>query len=71
MDVSCESFNHSIFDVNFIFVLLKGVNLETLIKFNRLKSLSTDFKEILKAVKNSNSGLLEVNFKLVYLETKF
>lgn len=37
------------------------VALETLIKFNRLKALSTDIDEILKSLKESTSGLLEIN----------
>lgn len=43
------------------------VSLETLIKFNRLKQLSTDFKVIIDALKNSGSDLLEIdeqNFKI-------
>lgn len=40
----------------------KGVTLETLIKFNRLKQLSTDFQFIIDSLKKSESNLLEVNF---------
>jgi len=37
------------------------VSLETLIKFNRLKSLSTDFKVIIDALKKSENNLLEID----------
>lgn len=37
------------------------VELETLIKFNRLKVLSTDFKEIIESLKKSTSNLLEID----------
>ncbi|XP_006815935.1 lupus La protein homolog isoform X2 [Saccoglossus kowalevskii] len=37
------------------------ISLETLVTFNRLKSLSTDFKVITGALKKSQSGLLEIN----------
>lgn len=41
-------------------ILFEGVTLETLIKFNRLKQLSTDAKVIIDALKKSTSDLLEV-----------
>lgn len=41
--------------------MLTGVELDTLIKFNRLKQLSTDFSVILSALKSSESGLLEID----------
>jgi len=37
------------------------VTLDTLIKFNRLKELSTDFKVIIDALKKSTSNLLEID----------
>jgi len=37
------------------------VELETLIRFNRLKQLSTDFDVIISALKASESGLLEID----------
>lgn len=37
------------------------VPLETMIKFNRLKQLTTDFKVIVDALKQSTSDLLEIN----------
>lgn len=45
--------------------LNKGVALETMIKFNRLKSLTTDFDLIVAALEKSPSGLMEVS------QTKF
>ncbi|XP_066543537.1 lupus La protein [Amia ocellicauda] len=37
------------------------VSLETMIKFNRLSRLTTDFKVIVEALKKSQSGLLEIH----------
>lgn len=37
------------------------VSLETLVKFNRLKVLTTDFKVIIEALKQSTSNLLEID----------
>eukprot|EP00111_Clytia_hemisphaerica_P008386 TCONS_00024474-protein len=37
------------------------ISVECLTTFNRLKQLSTDFEEICKALKKSDSGLLEIN----------
>lgn len=37
------------------------ITVECLTTFNRLKQLSTDFEEICKALKKSDSGLLEIN----------
>lgn len=37
------------------------ITIECLTTFNRLKQLSTDFEEICKALKKSDSGLLEIN----------
>lgn len=37
------------------------VSLETLIKFNRLKQLTTDFKQITDSLKQSDSNLLEID----------
>ena len=37
-----------------------GVALETLITYKALKALTTDFDEIIDALKQSQSGLLEV-----------
>ena len=39
----------------------QGIHLDTLIKFNRLKILSTDYQVIIDALKSSTSQLLEVN----------
>lgn len=40
--------------------LFSGIALDTMILFNRLKALSGDHAEILKALQKSSSGLLEV-----------
>ena len=44
-----------------LFFSFEGVELETLIKFNRLKVLTTDFGVIIDALKKSTSNLLEVS----------
>lgn len=55
-------------DVRFIFELnhnfmFSGIPMETMIKFNRLKSLSEDVEFIKKSVSKSQSGLIEVGEK--------
>lgn len=47
-----------------------GVPLETMVKFNRLKQLTTDFNIIAVALKKSQSGLVEVNLSIVHFNSK-
>lgn len=53
-----------------ISLTLKGIPLETMLNFNRLKALTEDTDVIVKALEKSKSGLMEVRVNGMFMYLK-